>query len=130
MTGTIVKTLLQTMNRASQELVAPVTIAIARVTEREVVANPGEYRRDLGEKPKWKKVVGAEACVWLLSGTPEDVEKARAHCDERDGADGWKVIVMPVTTADPLAFAKEMVLDASKWGGFDKMRKVDATRWG
>jgi hypothetical protein len=74
--------------------------------KQEVV--PGEYRTDLGERPKLREVPAARAAMFDSEGTIEVFEEGRAYAlKEGPNGDAW---ALPLTEKDPLGTAKRLAL--------------------
>lgn len=90
--------------KALREIADPVLIVLGRLEEDFRVV--GERRTDLGERPKVETFQRPVTMVWLLSGTPEDVVRARAYA----AREGYQVFCYLVTEQDPLGRAKTDLL--------------------
>ena len=89
---------------ALHEIADPVLIVLGRLEEdfRVVV----ERRTDLGERPKMEAYQRPVTMVWILSGSPDDVIRARSYA----AREGYQVFCYLVTEEDPLARAKTDLL--------------------
>lgn len=67
-----------------------------------------ERRTDLGERPEMRTVREGRACVWLFSGTADDVAKAKAYI--RETQPGGSVFTYPPSESDPLPKARAAVV--------------------
>lgn len=88
------------------------TIVIAWV---DTVSEPIDWhscRIDLGERPKFKRVLRPHAVTWLLAGTTEDITKAWQYAD-REVTTG-QVYTFPTSETDPLGAARAKILEKYK----------------
>ena len=67
-------------------------------------------RTDLGERPVTRTVQSPRACMWVASGTDEDLTKARAWA----AREGKTVFTFPATEQDPLGQARIKILSVGK----------------
>jgi hypothetical protein len=63
-------------------------------------------RTDLGERPVTRSIQSPRACMWLASGTDEDLAKARAWA----AREGKIVFTFPATEEDPLGQARAKIM--------------------
>ena len=63
-------------------------------------------RTDLGERPVTRSVQSPRACIWLASGTDEDLTRARAWAARENKT----VFTFPATEEDPLGQAKIKIM--------------------
>jgi hypothetical protein len=63
-------------------------------------------RTDLGEQPVTRSVQSPRACMWLASGTDEDLARARAWAARENKT----VFTFPTSEPDPLGQAKIKIM--------------------
>ena len=63
-------------------------------------------RTDLGERPVTRSVQSPRACIWLASGTDEDLTRARAWATRENKT----VFTFPISEQDPLGQAKIKIM--------------------
>lgn len=67
-------------------------------------------RTDLGERPVTRSVQSPRAAMWLISGTDEDLTRARAWA----AREGKTVFTFPTTEPDPLGQARIKIMAAPR----------------
>lgn len=83
-------------------------ITVAWTEAVNVPVDPHLCRVDLGERPKLREALEPRACVWLLDGAEEDLDRARRWALEQGRA--ISVETWPTDTANVLDRARAKVL--------------------
>lgn len=86
------------------------TIVVAKVYVEQIVSNPGGYRADLGDRPKFTDIQVPRAMVWLNVGDAEDIVNAKLWA----AREGYVVFCYDVSERDPLGRAKLDILKPAR----------------